>query len=106
MRLPMVPPSCSLSDVERKEQLHRYRAAGEGSELIESATRRRVVRVSSSVAEALTGRLNHVEQSCCRFLEMSWNQVSRCLTISVPTDDQEPALDAIGYSLGVGEAAP
>jgi hypothetical protein len=95
-------PSCSLGDVELRNQLGRYRAAGEGAEMIEWARQRRVIRVSRSLPEPLVERLIEVERSCCPFLELRWDRTSRFLTISVSTDDQVPALDAIGYSLGVG----
>jgi len=85
-------PSCSLGEVELRDQLGRYRAAGEGAALIEWARQRRVIRVSRTVPEPLVERLIEVERSCCPFLELRWDRTSRYLTISVSTDDQVPTI--------------
>lgn len=97
----MAAPSCSLSDMELREQLARYRAIGDSAEVLEWDDRHRVVRVARSVPESLVERLVEVEQACCPFFALSWDPGSRCLAISVSADDREPALDAIGHALGV-----
>lgn len=97
----MLPPSCSLSDTEVREQLGRYRAAGRGAEVIEWTGRTRGIRVSGSVPESLVARLVQVERGCCPFFALAWDRRSRRLTISVPTADREPALEAISRALGV-----
>ncbi len=101
----MVAPSCSLSEPELRKQFARYRAAGEGAEVIEWAGRRRVIRVARAVPESLIDTLVEVERACCPFYELTWDGASRCLTIGVAARDHEPALDAIGYALGVTDAA-
>ena len=68
--------------------------------MIESARRRRVIRVGSDVPESLILRLIEVERGCCPFFEMVWDEASRRLAIEVPDSDHEPALEAIVSALG------
>ena len=96
--------SCSLSNLELTRQLGRYRAAGGGAEVVEWGKRRRVIRIATTVPESLIETLVVVERACCPFYELTWDRASRCLAIGVSASDQEPALDAIGYALGVSEA--
>jgi len=103
--LPMVASSCSLDELELREQLQRYRAVGEGGELIASDRRRRVIRVAAAVPDSLVARLIEVERSCCPFFELTWDPASRCLTVAVTARDQEAALAAVGSALGVSRAA-
>ena len=91
---------CSLSATELREQLARYASAGRGAEVVERAQRRRVVRVSPDVPDALILRLIEVEQGCCPFFKLAWDEASRCLAIEVPDGDHEPALEAIVSALG------
>lgn len=104
MDLPMAVPVCSLNEVELTEQLARYREAGEGAELIERDERRRVIRVATAVPESLIDRLIEVERGCCPFFELTWDRVSRRLTVAVSAAEHEPALDAITYALGADQA--
>jgi hypothetical protein len=97
--LPIVAPSCSLSEVELREQLARYRVVGDGAKVLEWSARRR------AVPEPLVERLVEVERQCCPLFELSWDSESRRLTISVSATEQEPALDAITYALGLGAPA-
>jgi hypothetical protein len=93
-------PSCSLNEAQLAEQLAGYARAGRGAEVIESARRRRVIRVGSDVPESLILRLIEVERGCCPFFEMVWDEASRRLAIEVPDSDHEPALEAIVSALG------
>ncbi len=101
----MVASSCSLDELELLEQLQRYRAVGEGAEVIASDKRRRVIRVAEAVPDSLVARLIEVERSCCPFFELTWDRGSRCLTVAVTARDQEAALDAVGSAVGVSRAA-
>ena len=101
----MAVAACSLNDVELAQQLARYREAGDGAEVIERDERRRVIRVATAVPESLIDRLIEVERGCCPFFELSWDRVSRRLTIEVSAAEHEPALDAIGFALGAERAA-
>lgn len=104
--LPTVAPSCSLSDVELREQVARYRVVGAGAEVLDWTARSRAIRIARSVPDPLLKRVVEVERRCCPFFELSWDRPSRCLTISVLASDQEPALDALTYALGLTESAP
>jgi hypothetical protein len=46
-----------------------------------------------------------VERRCCPFFDLSWEPEERLLSISVSRADDEPALDAIAYALGLSDAA-
>ena len=96
---PTVAPSCSLNQAQLAEQLARYRAAGQGAEVIERERRRRVIRVAAEVPESLIYRLIEVERGCCPFFELAWDGESRFLTVEVPDSDHEPALEAIVSAL-------
>lgn len=97
-------PTCSLEDLELRRQLERYRAAGGGAEVIEWGRQRRVIRVASAVPESLIEMLVEVERACCPFYELSWESATRCLAIGVAAIEHEPALDALGYALGLTDA--
>jgi hypothetical protein len=100
--LPMSKASCSLNEVELGQQLERYRAAGAGSELIESDPCRRVVRVAPGVPEAVIEELIEVERDCCPFFKLSWDRETRRLAIAVEDQAESPALDVLAQTLGVG----
>jgi hypothetical protein len=93
-------PACSLSAGELRQQLARYRAAGQSAEVIERGRLRRVIRVFSQVPESLILRLIEVERGCCPFFELAWDGESRRLTITVHDGDHEPAVAAIVSALG------
>lgn len=101
--LPMVAPSCSLSDPELRDQLARYRVVGDGAEVLERSARRLAIALDESTPEQLVQRVLEVERECCPFFELSWDRPSRCLTISVSAVDREPALDAICDALGLAK---
>jgi hypothetical protein len=90
-----------LSDPELREQLARYRAVGDGAEILEWTARRRAIRVAGSVPEPVVEKVVEVERQCCPFFELSWERAARRLTISVSASDQEPALDGLTYALGL-----
>jgi hypothetical protein len=102
-RLPTVAPSCSLSSLELREQLERYKAAGDGAQVVEWSRRRRVIQVSGATPDRLIDQLIETERACCPFFVLTWDPTSRCLAIAVSDAEHEPALDAIGYALSVTE---
>jgi hypothetical protein len=101
--LPVLAPSCSLTNAELREQLGRYRAVGEGAEVIAATGPTRAIRVSSAVPESLVDRLVEVERGCCPIFVLAWDPASRRLTISVSSADQEPALEAIAHAMGLAD---
>jgi hypothetical protein len=103
--LPVVPASCSLDQAGLSTQLERYRAAGEGAEIIHQEKQRLVIRVSDQAPDVVIEALVAVERSCCPFLELDWQPLRRRLSIAVSRAENEPALEAIAYALGLGDSA-
>jgi hypothetical protein len=99
--LPMVPASCSLDEGGLGRQLSRYRAAGADAEVIERGSRRLVIRVGGQAPSAVIEELVAVERGCCPFFALHWDPGSRCLTVEVSEQEDEPALGAIAYALGL-----
>jgi hypothetical protein len=99
--IPPVAPTCSLGAAGLREQLARYRTAGQAAEVLECDKRRRVIRAAASVPDSVIERLVEVERDCCPFFDLSWDPHDRLLTISISDDRYQPALDAIGHALGV-----
>ena len=82
-------------------QLERYRAAGDGAQLVAQDTRRLVIRVREDVPDPVIEELVAVEQGCCPFLDLGWEPKSRRLTVAVAREEHERALGAIAYALGL-----
>jgi hypothetical protein len=99
--LPMAPAACSLDDAELPGQLARYRAVGAGADLLQRSRQRLVIRVGDPVSDLGVEELIAVERHCCPFFELAWEQTRRRLSISVSRTEEEPALDAIAYALGL-----
>jgi hypothetical protein len=99
--LRMVPVSCSLDAPGLSGQRERYRLVGQGASVIEWDRRRLVIRVRDEVSDVVVQELLAVERGCCPFFELDWNPGQRHLRIAVSASDHEPALEAIGYALGL-----
>jgi len=99
-------PSCALDEEGSRVQLERYRTVGRASRLIERSKRRLVVDVDERLDSGLVQETISIERECCPFFTLDWNPRQRRLTISVPRGEQEPALDAIAFALGLDAAAP
>jgi hypothetical protein len=104
--LPMLPASCSLDEAGLSAQLARYRAVGEGARIIDRDRRRVVLRLSELVPDDLIQELVAVERGCCPFFVLDWRPRERRLLVAVSAIDEEPALEASAYALGLGEATP
>jgi hypothetical protein len=102
--LPIAPFSCSLDEPGLTAQLARYRAVGEGATMIERGQRRLVIQLGDAASDAAVEELVAVERSCCPFFELEWKPRERRLLVGVSSADDEPALDAIAYALGLGRA--
>jgi hypothetical protein len=99
--LRVIPASCSLDTERLQAQLARYRAAGDGARIIERRTDLVSIRVGPEVTDAALEELVTVERSCCPFFELDWRPRERSLTVAVARPDDEPALRAIVYALGL-----
>lgn len=105
MRLPLAPASCSLDQAGLRRQLARYRAAGDGAQLVQRTARTLVVCVAPNAPERALSDLIAVERECCPFLGLDWDPATRRLTVSVSEAHDEPALAAIAHAIGLGGAA-
>jgi hypothetical protein len=104
--LPMVPATCSLGEPEMRAQLARYRVVGAGADVLRRSRRLLLIRVGDPISDLAVEELVAVESRCCPFFKLAWDQSRRRLAISVSTSDEEPALDAIAFALGLSDAPP
>jgi hypothetical protein len=99
--IPQVPSPCTGDAALIKSQVARYRAAGEGAEVLARTPRILALRLSAdanldSVAQAVA-----VERECCPFYEIQFDREARELTFAVSQSDQEPALEGIADAFGL-----
>ncbi len=99
--LPLAPAACALDKSGLQAQLARYRAAGEGAIRLERTPRRLVIRVGDQAADEDIAEMIGVERGCCPFFTLEWAPRERVLAISVARPEEEPALDAIAFALGL-----
>jgi hypothetical protein len=102
--LPMAP-SCALDEAGLLLQLERYRSAGGGARVIERSGRRLVVELDERTDGELVEEAVAVERECCPFFSLDWAPACRRLTVSVSHVEDEPALSAIAFALGLDAAA-
>ena len=100
--LPMVL-SCSLDEVGIRTQLARYRRAGRDARVVEIAPERLVVELQADVDRQFVEEAIAVERECCPFFTFAWEPASGRLEVSVPDVEHAPALDAIGFALGLDD---
>jgi hypothetical protein len=99
MELPMAP-SCSLDADGLRRQRERYRQIGDGAVVLERTARRIAVEVPAAGA-GLVPELIQVESECCPFFGLDWEPGDRRFSISVASERDEPALEAIAFALGL-----
>jgi hypothetical protein len=99
--LPMAP-SCTLDDAGLHAQRERYRQAGEGAVVVERHARRLTLDLAAGVDAAAVEGIIATERECCPFFDIDWNPGGRRLTVSVSRAEDERALDAIAFALGIG----
>jgi len=95
-----ITTSCRLDADEIRSQRDRYRGAGEGATVLERTSRRLVVEISPAGASVFPD-LVEVESDCCPFFELDWDSSKRRFSIAVAEREHEPALEAIGFALGL-----
>jgi hypothetical protein len=74
---------------------------GRGARLLERTPRRLVIEVDRAVDVAVVEGTLAVERECCPFFALDWRPAQRRLAISVSAADDEPAIDAIAFALGM-----
>jgi hypothetical protein len=90
-----------LDETGWSAQRARYAAAGEGATVIERDRRRIVIRVGDRVSDTLLDELVAIEGSCCPFFELDWLPHRRQLAALVARPEDEAALEALVYALGL-----
>lgn len=93
--------SCGLDQAGLRAQRERYRRAGEGARLVERTRRHLVVDLDQHADTRLIEQAIAIERGCCPFFDLQWTPSRQRLSVSVSHRDQEPALDAIAFALGV-----
>jgi hypothetical protein len=91
--------ACSLDDNGLRAQRDRYRLLGQVAESVERSPRRLVIRTAAELDSATVEQLVAVERACCPFFTLDWDPLNGRLAISVASDSDGPALDAIEYAL-------
>jgi hypothetical protein len=99
--LPMAPATCSLDEDGLRTQLERYRAAGDGAQVIEQGRRRLLIRIDDHTSAVVIEELIAVERSCCPFFELEWEPEARYLAVAVSRQEHEQALGMIAGALGL-----
>jgi hypothetical protein len=100
-QLPMAPAACTLDQPGLQAQLARYHAAGKGAITLQRTHRRLVIRIGAQAADEDIAEMIGVERACCPFLTLEWAARERVLAISVARPEEQPALDAIAFALGL-----
>jgi hypothetical protein len=96
-----VVPNCALDEQGMSRQLDRYRRIGLGARVLERSDRRLAVELHDGADRDLVAETVAVERECCSFVDVSWNRVARRLVFSVSRTEDEPALEAIVFSLAL-----
>jgi hypothetical protein len=96
--------SCALDGTGLRAQCERYRQAGAGARVVERSALRLVVQLDQHVDPTLVEETIGIERECCPFYGFGWEPERRRLSISVSQPDQAPALEAIGFALGLETA--
>lgn len=91
---------CSLHPVALREQQDRYRRLGRDLVDIQRDRCRLIATFSQNVDTNLVRRTIEVEHECCRFFTLAYDAAEHRLAITVEDWAQDPALDALHYSLG------
>ena len=89
---------CSLDAAGLAAQRARYAALARSFVSSRRAPRSLSVAFAPDVDAALLDTTLAVEADCCAFFGISRTGTS--VTLTVPSDDLDPALDAIAYALG------
>jgi hypothetical protein len=97
----LMVPSCSLNEAGLRAQRERYRRLGAGAAVVEHTTRQLIVNLSESLGGEEIEELIVTERRCCPFFDLDWTPEARRLTIAVSRDEDEAALEAIAFALGL-----
>ena len=96
-----IAASCGLHQPGVRAQRERYRRAGDGARLVEHTRRRLVVDLDQHADTRPIEQAIAIERECCPFFDLRRAPSRKRVSVSVSQRDQEPALDAIAFALGV-----
>jgi hypothetical protein len=94
-------PICALDEAGIRRQLERYRRLGRGARVVEQSRRHLAIDLPEDADLRLVAETVSIEQECCPFFVLSWDRAARRLSFSVSGAQDDPALDAILFSLGL-----
>ena len=88
-----------------RRQVERYRQLGRGARVVEQSRRHLSVELREDADVRLVSETAAIERECCPFFDVSWDRAARRLSFAVSSAEDEPALDAILFSLGLAVSA-
>lgn len=95
---------CRLDLIGLRSQRERYRLLGLSAERVERSGGHLIVEFVDGVDEELVRDTIAVERSCCPFFALRYDAARQRLHVSVADPQHEPALDALVFALGDGDA--
>ncbi len=96
--LPLVS-ECGLEPEALRVQQERYATLGRDLVDVERKQGRLIATFTPDVAADLIRETIEVERECCPFLTLAYDATDHRLSITVQDPAQDPALDALHYSL-------
>lgn len=96
------PPivECKLPLPELRAQRERYRTLSQWVDVLDRAPGRLQLHFSDDVDERLLDQTLDIERGCCTFLTIAHHPEEHQVTIGVSDPSQDPALDALVFTLG------
>jgi hypothetical protein len=94
-------PRCALDEAGMRRQIERYRRLGRGARVVEHSRRHLSIELREDADVRLVSETAAIERECCPFFHVSWDRAARRLSFAVSSAEDEPALDAILFSLGL-----
>ena len=95
-------PSCALTDAELTRQVERQRRLAPDVERAVRDGAALEVQFRPGFDRGALDEMIAIERECCPFFTFAFDEGERTLTIGVEEVKMAPALDALGYQLGVG----
>lgn len=93
-------PSCGLDEAGVREQRARYARLARSVTRLEREPEAVLVEFQESFDRGTLDAALAVERACCPFFQFDFDEVERCLRITVREAEQLPALEAMAHALG------
>jgi hypothetical protein len=94
-----LPLACTLDETAMAAQRARYVVVARHVLGLAHGDRLLRARLDEGLDGAVLRELIEVENECCPFFDISFDATERLLTVSVSSEEHEPALQAIAHSL-------